>query len=277
MRVTIEVPSPDEQCPLTMSPMCEDALEFIPSETYVASTPEAKKITLPCGHSFGAMSITYHFARRDMRCPCCRAGHKQRLKLESVPFHFRAKLAAQVYKADQDDIDEQTIEDERVAQELESSGMVVNHRFGPSAISVIQDRPAGLSVYLYNNDTDEAPSATFEFNLLMMSEPAVIMSVTYRLSTIHGRFLWDVISDNMVSRMAFVAHTRHVITHAVVELARTEIVSSRDSRPDPGPSRFIPAGVHATFEILQYRVSTETQNAIFVHVDMRRIFNVALQ
>lgn len=280
MRVKVEVPSPDEQCPLTMSPICEDFLDFIPSDTYVASTPEARKITLPCGHSFGAMSITYHFARRDMRCPCCRAGHKQRLKMESIPFHFRAKLMAHVDKAEQEDVDEQTMEDEQYARELQDRGAGRHSELARYANSLIQERPVNLSVYMYNNETGETPATTMEFRLLPLSEPAVINSATYRLSTIHGRLLGEMISDNTVARLSLVAHTRHFSTNAVVELARTEIFSSRENHSEPGLARLILAGTGSFFEIMPCGAPFDGTHAdvtptVFYHIDSLKLFQLS--
>jgi hypothetical protein len=75
--VRLEAPAPGEECPLTLSPIAEDSLEFLqPTTAYLTAFPAYKKMTLPCGHGFGALSILYHFARRNMLCPCCRRGSR---------------------------------------------------------------------------------------------------------------------------------------------------------------------------------------------------------
>lgn len=97
MRIRLEVPQEGEECPLTLSPIAEDALEFLrPETTYFAAFPTVKKMVLPCGHGFGALQCLYHFTRRNMLCPCCRQGVDSRLALFCVPTHMRSALSHKV-------------------------------------------------------------------------------------------------------------------------------------------------------------------------------------
>ena len=46
-------------------------------------------VAAPCGHMFGGLAFLYHASVGDMRCPMCRAGNKNRLRLSCVPMHLR--------------------------------------------------------------------------------------------------------------------------------------------------------------------------------------------
>jgi hypothetical protein len=96
-RVRLEVPQEGEECPLTLSPMAEDTLDFLrPETTYFAAFPAVKKMVLPCGHGFGALQCLYHLSRRNMLCPCCRRGVDSRLSLFCMPAHLRGALSHKV-------------------------------------------------------------------------------------------------------------------------------------------------------------------------------------
>ena len=280
MRIHINVPGPDEQCPLTMSAISEDCLDFLPEETYIAAMPEARKITLPCGHDFGAMSITYHFARRDMRCPCCRAGHKQKMSAESIPFHFRAKLIAHVEEAEQQDADEQAREDERAAREL-ATGNIVTAGVGVIYVDAVQDflesRPIKMTVFMYDGDVAEAPSMWMLFNMTLVQSPASVLGgddVTYRLDANHRRELSRLIGENSAQRMSFVAHSRNIGDNRVVELARTEIFPTREADDFPGLVRIISTGAASGFEILRLGEPFPVIQEVLFHMRMENIINI---
>lgn len=120
--VRIEVPAPDEECPLSLAPIAEDTLEFLqPTTSYVTAFPDAKKMILPCGHGFGALSILYHFARRNMLCPCCRAGLDSRLAPHCVPTAFRKTFLSRVQRELRSDSEEMAESDRRLASSLDQS------------------------------------------------------------------------------------------------------------------------------------------------------------
>mmetsp|Transcript_69304 Transcript_69304/g.184850 ORF Transcript_69304/g.184850 Transcript_69304/m.184850 type:complete len:155 (+) Transcript_69304:513-977(+) len=60
-----------------------------------------KKMSLPCGHQFGALNIVYHFVMNNMQCPCCRRGPTERASLRCIPAHFRPALRKHVRKQDE--------------------------------------------------------------------------------------------------------------------------------------------------------------------------------
>ena len=277
MRIGIDVPGPDEQCPLTMSAISEDCLDFLPGETYIASMPEAKKITLPCGHGFGAMSITYHFARRDMRCPCCRAGHKQKMSAESVPFHFRAKLILHVEEAEQDDVDEQAREDERMARDLDAGSGVVGMAviYMDAVQDFLERSPIKMTVFMYDDDISETPSMWMMFNMTLMPQPlsGAARDVTYRLNDDHKRELSRMIEGGELRRMSFVANSRDISNTRVVELARTDIVPARETSNNPGLCRTLRAGATSDFEILRLGEPSSGIQGVLFHTRMENLIN----
>ena len=91
----------DDECPLTLGPISEDNLDFLDGTTFILDKPNFKRLTLPCGHSFGAMNMIYQFARQNMLCPCCRAGVNGAIHNESVPSHFREALCQSVLSSQQ--------------------------------------------------------------------------------------------------------------------------------------------------------------------------------
>ncbi len=130
IRVRLEVPKQDEECPLTLSPIAEDALDFLSEGArWYPAFPDVKKLQLPCGHSFGALNILYHFARRNMLCPCCRAGVSSRLTLPCIPLNLRQTLSARV-KAEVDrDEEEQIAADAAVAAAALNNAFTVDLRY----------------------------------------------------------------------------------------------------------------------------------------------------
>lgn len=119
MRIRLEQPNDTEECPLTLSPMIEDYLDFLDSDSAVIlGFKNFKKITLKCGHSFGALNILYYFARNEMRCPCCRAGCTSRMAISSLPKHFRAQFQDKIDTVLSKEREETIRENEIAAQAL---------------------------------------------------------------------------------------------------------------------------------------------------------------
>jgi hypothetical protein len=96
LNVELSLPDPDDECPLTLGPIYDDNLEFLDGVTFIPELPTFKRMTLPCGHSFGAMSLVYNFARKNMLCPCCRAGVGDSIHIDSIPTHFRDEIVRKV-------------------------------------------------------------------------------------------------------------------------------------------------------------------------------------
>ena len=106
LSLVLSAPSEEEECPLSMDKITQDGLGFL--ETFSKSTgsadwnqsatvfyrqaPTLRKLTMPCGHSFGALHLVYNFALNNMLCPCCRSGVTTRLRLSSLPGHLHKAL-----------------------------------------------------------------------------------------------------------------------------------------------------------------------------------------
>lgn len=94
LSLRLTTPEPGEECSITMEPMSEYRLPFVPASFkkghLIKDQPALTKATLPCGHSFCALAVLYHFAKNSMTCPCCRAGHSnEKMGEQSVPQHIR--------------------------------------------------------------------------------------------------------------------------------------------------------------------------------------------
>jgi hypothetical protein len=168
--VKLEVPTADEECPLTLSPMVDDALECLqPTTTYLTAFPDVKKMVLPCGHSFGALNILYHFLRRNMLCPCCRAGINSRLSSRSVPSSFSKTLLAKVQGELQADSEEQIESDHRAASSLVSTDdspliYVIDLRF--ISHEIIAPPSFSVSVRFVGYNEQRPPVSHFNMPLL---------------------------------------------------------------------------------------------------------------
>ena len=101
VEVVLEEPCDEEECPLTLRPILEDVLEFMPQVTFLLRFPNHKKMTLPCGHSFGAMNLTFYFCQSKLICPCCRRGIDKSLQMDFLPEHFKVQISEEVLKMKQ--------------------------------------------------------------------------------------------------------------------------------------------------------------------------------
>lgn len=81
-------PTNDEECPITLCPMKDDMLDFLPDQSFFPHLPELRKAQLPCGHSFGTMNLLYYFSRNSTMCPHCRAGFASPLSPDCIPAHL---------------------------------------------------------------------------------------------------------------------------------------------------------------------------------------------
>lgn len=92
MLLGLSEPGPDEECSITLEPIGEYSLPFLPDgvRSVIPTQPALAKASLPCGHGFSALALLYHFAKNSMTCPICRAGHAKAVMTEqSVPVHLR--------------------------------------------------------------------------------------------------------------------------------------------------------------------------------------------
>jgi hypothetical protein len=70
--ITLSIPTDDEECPLTLESIAESNLPCLPGVSFLRERPLHTKLTLPCNHSFSAISLVYSFCKNSMTCPCCR-------------------------------------------------------------------------------------------------------------------------------------------------------------------------------------------------------------
>jgi len=130
IRVRLEVPKENEECPLTLGPIVEDSLEFLTENArWYPAFPDVKKMQLPCGHSFGALNILYHFARRNMLCPCCRSGVNSQLSIPCIPLNLRNILSAKVKAEIDKDEEEQIAADAAVAASAANNAFTIGVRY----------------------------------------------------------------------------------------------------------------------------------------------------
>ena len=233
IRVRLTVPAPDEVCPLTVAPVSEDELDFLPGRTFLETLPLVKQATLPCGHVFGALSILYHFARQNMLCPCCRRGSPSPINAKYIPKHLRPAIVARVTTEVQQERAEQISEDLAVATNGES----------PPSWATLVGR-VQMSVYPYINFGD-LPFVGFEFPL--NSDRVFASSVVFELSEDDSRTISSHLRDLAVTQISLVVHARSV-TDRVVELARTDTFDILCCTPDG--SRTVDGGV-SHFSVLQ--------------------------
>jgi len=99
MIIKLTIPEEDEECVITMEKISSYKLEFLDSDlTFFEEYPDVRKAQLPCGHSFHALALLYHFSRNGMSCPCCREGSTDVMDLVYVPEHIRKQFATQLEK-----------------------------------------------------------------------------------------------------------------------------------------------------------------------------------
>jgi hypothetical protein len=106
MSVTFGRPRPDDTCPLTLLPICSDALSFAPGLTFFPDSPDLRMLTLPCGHAFGALNLVFHFCKSKMQCPLCRGGFTTPMDPRKLPAHLIDPILDVLIQDDEDDDDD---------------------------------------------------------------------------------------------------------------------------------------------------------------------------
>ena len=107
IEVTLSIPEAGEECPLTLDTIAESKLPFL-DVPFLPDRPNHTKLTLPCKHSFSAMTLLYNFCKNKMVCPCCRAGEDVQADTTCLPNHFRNEFNSRI---------QETTETERVQDE----------------------------------------------------------------------------------------------------------------------------------------------------------------
>jgi hypothetical protein len=117
IEVTLSIPADEDECPLTLDSIAESRLPSLPDIHFLKDRPLHTKLTLPCGHSFSAMTLVYSFCKNNMTCPCCRTGEDVQADTRCLPIHFRAQLKAQI---------QETLESERRLDESDAHRDIVD-------------------------------------------------------------------------------------------------------------------------------------------------------
>ena len=213
IRVRLTVPPPADMCPFSLSPVADDALDFLPAMTFLESLPQVKQITLPCGHAFGALNLLYHFARRNMLCPCCRKGSSSTINPKYIPRHLRPAIVARVAHE---------LHQERAEQVGEDWALASQEANQPSLWAALVDR-VQMSVYPHIS-LEDIPFVSFEFQLNHDSDRLLLPApspVIFELSADDSRAISSHLRDLAVTQISLVVHARSV-TDRVVQLARTD-------------------------------------------------------
>lgn len=109
--VVLEEACDGEMCPLTLEAIRDDELDFMLKASFLERFPNHKKMTLPCGHSFGAMSITLCFCENSLICPCCRRGIPDAVDIDLLPEHIRDQMSEHLLKIKERTLDQRRIDE----------------------------------------------------------------------------------------------------------------------------------------------------------------------
>ena len=93
-----ETDEEEVECPILQEPIASATLDRFPCP-FLSCHPTYSAMTLPCGHTFHAMALTYHWARNlNVLCPVCRSGpeRSQALAMNRLPCEWKYSMAARV-------------------------------------------------------------------------------------------------------------------------------------------------------------------------------------
>jgi len=120
LTVRLHTPEPETECPILQQPIASAAFDLFP-KPYLSDQSTHTAMTLPCGHTFHAMALVYHWARnRNVLCPVCRAGPQhQQLVMAKLPKEWRYSMAARVRREQKHDKSEEENSNRLVAVQLQ--------------------------------------------------------------------------------------------------------------------------------------------------------------
>ena len=161
LSVILCTPDANDECPLTLDPIAQDSLSFLGDvscsklRSFYKHAPVLRKMTMPCGHSFGALNLVYHFARNSMFCPCCRDGLSGRLKASSLPLHLRGPIYSRALSEKRNQQQEELEEDRMVAEALSENTQ--NHSILSTVFGLrsIVHSNVNARLMLYSIESDE--------------------------------------------------------------------------------------------------------------------------
>ena len=189
------VPAEGEECPLTLDLISESKLSFLPETPFLLDRPDHKKVTLPCGHSFSALTLVYNFCKNNMACPCCRAGSELRADVECLPKHLREDFKAHLQQVRREERGED--EDDALQELLAYEGYLT---FMPyNALSATSSLSLNMEFY---NTASSLPMST-------ASQPVFLLNTPLRTSESGLPFL------EPVSDLRAISHIAHLGVNAV--------------------------------------------------------------
>lgn len=122
LEISLSEPGPNEECSITLDPISDYRLPFLPQEVpscVMTGEPGLTKASLPCGHSFNAMALLYHFTKNSMTCPICRAGHPHaQMASQSLPFHARKHFTQHLESLHTQEVNDQIAADANLAARI---------------------------------------------------------------------------------------------------------------------------------------------------------------
>jgi len=164
IEIRLSEPGDGEECSVTMQPIAEATLDFLPADAPrapVVARPELTKGTLPCGHSFSALALLYHFAKNCMRCPNCREGSGARMTGQSVPAHLRKAFRSHLEREAEADRREQ------VASDMHAAAQVLEAEVNSAEALAYMNRVVA-TVYVYDSMHAVAPVSVQALPLCLM-------------------------------------------------------------------------------------------------------------
>jgi len=129
LTAVLSEPAQDEECPITLETMAGYTLPFLEAGACVwEGQPELTKASLPCGHSFNALALLYHFAKNAMTCPCCRAGHDKVVLAETaLPPHLKWAFTRHLLQLRAEETRDQIASDALLAANTLQNEVSVSH------------------------------------------------------------------------------------------------------------------------------------------------------
>ena len=189
--VTFSIPAEGEECPLTLEPMAESKLTFMPETPFLEDRPRHCKVTLPCWHSFSALTLVYNFCKNYMTCPCCRAGKQVKMDVLCLPRHLRAPINTHLQQITRQ---EEREEDDQIISDLISVAGFVS--IIPYSVLAGNDN-LELMMEFYNTPRSSMP---------LNSSAFPIFSMATHLQSSHGNNVNTFLEPRTDLRIANVAH-----------------------------------------------------------------------
>eukprot|EP00961_Rhodomonas_salina_P206315 2785008-Rhodomonas_salina.1 len=190
----ISEPDPEDVCCILADTIVDAKLEWLDDslDFFTAVNTSAKKATLPCGHSFYALALLYHFSKNNMRCPVCRGGEDNTLNSQCIPKHLRHAMTARVTdttkreaeESEQDEHEQTMAEVQRVVQENMLDILEIVRASSQSSTNSLNmvTHPFTLTIFMYC-ENQNTPASHLVFPLY----PSPTEDLAFHISGTHLR------------------------------------------------------------------------------------------